>query len=60
MPDFKSCFVCSACCYCCPNFELEELDEPRIECSKCHYNSFLCEDCLFQNTKECSQYYNKE
>lgn len=52
----KECFVCSACCYYCPNTELYELGEPEIKCDECYYNSGECIDCLFENSKECPEF----
>ena len=49
------CFVCSACCFYCPNPDLWEMGEPQIKCEECAYNSGLCEDCLFENSKECEK-----
>lgn len=51
----KECFVCAACSYSCPNPELEELGEPKIECEDCYDNSGECKDCLFENTKFCPE-----
>lgn len=52
----KSCFVCAACSYSCPNPGLYEIGEPVIECKDCGENSGQCKDCLFENCEYCPEY----
>ena len=63
----KSCFVNSHCCIDCPNFAIDEFENfydlpasdaglERTKCKDCHYETGLCKDCLFYNSKECPEY----
>ena len=68
--NFKHCFTNAHCCDDCPNCQIDEIDNKygygiaddmglkKIDCKKCQYNTNRCEDCLFQNCKECPEYDN--
>lgn len=64
----EPCFVASECftSYC-PNIQCDRFEEvfnfpasdagfSRIPCSWCHFNTGLCEDCLFHNTDLCFKF----
>ena len=62
----KPCFANVHCSYDCPNFQVDEFESyydlpasdaglERIKCKDCYLNSGECEDCLFQNCKECPE-----
>lgn len=66
MKKRKSCFVNGHCAYDCPNFQLDEFEEwfdlpaseaglERIKCKDCYFNSFECDDCLFQHSADCPE-----
>lgn len=64
----KKCFVNAHCSCDCPNFQIDTANEKygygiaddmgleEINCKHCYYNSGRCEDCLFENSKECPEY----
>lgn len=66
----KSCFTNKHCCFSCPNAAADEFEErfdipasdagyDRIEsCKVCYLNTGECEDCLFQNSKDCPEVEN--
>ena len=63
----KSCFTNKYCCFSCPNAAADEFEErfdipasdaglERIEsCKVCYLNTGECDDCLFQNSKDCPE-----
>ena len=65
---FRKCFVTIHCSYDCPNSQIDAANDrygygiaddmgiKKINCKDCHYNSGRCEDCLFENSKECPEY----
>ena len=67
MPKRKPCFTNAHCCFDCPNAAADEFEErfdipasdagyERIEsCKVCYLNTGECDDCLFQNSKDCPE-----
>lgn len=61
----RKCFVNGHCCFDCPNFEIQMVDErygygiaedmglEEIKCKDCHYNSGKCKDCLLEYSTDC-------
>jgi len=66
----KPCFVNFHCSVDCPNFQIDMLSDKfgreivediglkEVNCRDCYYNSCKCDDCLFENSKECPEYTN--
>lgn len=64
----QECFVNGHCCYDCPNFEIQTVEErygagiaddiglEEVECKNCYYNSGECKDCLLKNSPDCPKY----
>ena len=62
----KPCFTNGHCAYDCPNFQCNEFEKrfdlpaseagyERIKCKDCYLNTGECDDCLFQNSKDCPE-----
>ena len=64
----RKCFVNGHCCYSCPNFDIQVVDErygygiaedmglEEVECKDCRYESGECKDCLLENSPDCPKY----
>jgi len=64
----QECFVNGHCCYDCPNFEIQTVEErygagiaddmglEEVECKNCYYNSGECKNCLLENSPDCPKY----
>ena len=66
------CFVNAHCSYDCPNFQIDIVNDrfgygiaddmglEKISWRECCYDSGKCDDCLFENSRDCPEYKESE
>ena len=64
----QECFVNAHCCYSCPNFDIQAVEErygygiaedmglEEVKCKDCRYESGECKDCLLEHSPDCPKY----